>query len=67
MTYTKKRIIIDAEVPDGATHCAWCSNRFTWIRFKNNKIQYWFRSDSTWEYFINSRNEKINPIEEVTE
>lgn len=73
MTYTKKRIIVDADVPDGATHfrlggfrLGGLTPNFEWWKF-DHKWRWWSDISHEWvdtrDGFIPQRVEKIEVIE----
>lgn len=69
MTYTKKKIIVEVDVPDGATHYeidGGISILLLWYRLKNSIWTWWDDSDNTWRSFFGDYTPKnVHPIEGI--
>lgn len=49
MNYTKKKIVIEAQIPDGATHCLQCSSGIAaWFKVDDDKTSYWDYDKCKW-------------------
>jgi len=64
MTCTKKKIVVEVDVPDGATHYE-IDGRI-WYRLNKSIWTWWDDSDNTWRSFCGDYTPKnVHPIEVI--
>lgn len=65
MTNTKKKIVVEVEVPDGATHYE-IDGRISWYRLRKSIWTWWDNTDNAWRSFRGDYAPKyIYPIEVI--
>lgn len=68
MTYTKKKIVITADVPDGATHYEVFDGGLEWFNFDKNCLNRWSSFYEAWSPTHHTKREKyteLKPIEVI--